>query len=220
MLKSFFSTAAIALALSLSPTILFAQVEPAPQSSTLSAEKSALIAELRTLTNSDQNATQVLNLMMTQMQEQGRVMSESLFGKGTDPELSEVFDETFTRITDRMYTLMEEQIDFVALQQEIDMKLYDEYFSEAELQDLIDFYKTPTGQKTAEIFPQLTKRSVELFSEQVTPAMVEIQQQVLMEEFAFGLDALEGETEMWEEEAAPEATEANMNTSTDTSGTR
>ncbi|NJN71557.1 MAG: DUF2059 domain-containing protein [Limnothrix sp. RL_2_0] len=191
MLKSFLSTAAIALSLSLSPAIVFAELEPEPQVTTMSEEKQALIEELRVITKRDENAIQVLDLMISQMQEQANVMSQSLFGDEATPELNEVFNETFTRITDRMYELMQEQIDFVALQRDIDLQLYDEYFNEAELQDLIDFYQTPTGQKTAEIFPQLTQRSMELFGQQVTPTMIEIQQQVLMEEFAFSFGILE-----------------------------
>jgi hypothetical protein len=194
MLKSFLSTAAIALSLSLSPAIVLAELEPEPQITTISEEKLALIEELRVITKRDENATQVLDLMIGQMQEQAKVMSESLFGEDADPALSEVFNETFTRITDRMYELMQEQVDFAAVQKDIDLQLYDEYFDAAELQDLIDFYKTPTGQKTAAIMPQLTQRSMELFGQRVTPTMIEIQQQVLMEEFAFGLGTLNGDT--------------------------
>ncbi|AFY40263.1 Protein of unknown function DUF2059 [[Leptolyngbya] sp. PCC 7376] len=183
MLKSFFASTAIALSVSLAPISVFAESEPI-HPETISAEKLALIDELRVLTKRDENATQVLDIMMSQMQEQASVMSQGLFGEDADPAMTAVFDETFARIMDRMYTLMQEKIDFVAVQQEIDLKLYDEYFSEPELADLIAFYKTPTGQKTAEIYPQLTQRSMQLFGEEVTPTMIEIQQQVLMEEFA------------------------------------
>lgn len=200
MLKSFLSTAAIALSLSLSPAIVFAELEPEPQVAVMSEEKLALIEELWIATKGEENATQVLDLMMSQMQEQARIMSKSLFGEDAAPEISMVFNETFTRITDRMYSLMQEQIDFVAVQKDIDLQLYDEYFNEAELQDLIDFYQTPTGQKTAEIFPQLTQRSMELFGQQVTPTMIEIQQQVFMEEFTFGLGTLDGDPELDDQE--------------------
>lgn len=206
MLKSFLSTAAIALSLSLSPAIVFAELEPESSVALMSEEKLALIEELRVITKRDENATQILDLMISQMQEQAKVMSESLFGADADPALAEVFNETFTRITDRMYTLMQEQIDFVAVQKDIDLQLYDEYFDATELQDLIDFYQTPTGQKTAAIMPQLTQRSMELFGQQVTPTMIEIQQQVLMEEFAFGLGTLNGDPalEDWELEESPD----------------
>lgn len=202
MLKSFFSTAAIALALTLNPVIVFAQTETETQATTLSTEKIALITELRTLTFRDENATQILDLMIKQIQDQAMNMGSGFFGDEADPTITASINESVNRITQRLYALMQEKIDFVSLQREIDFKLYDEYFTEAELQDLIDFYKTTTGQKTAEIFPALTQRSMELFSEQLTPAMIEITQQVIMEEFAFGLGAMGEfeEVENWESE--------------------
>jgi hypothetical protein len=185
MLKTFLSASAIALTLSLSPAIVLAEPSLATQTATISPKKLALIEELRTLTKRDANATQILDLMISQIQAQADAMAQSLFGENADPAIIQTFNETFDRISERMYNLMQEQIDFVAIQQKIDQQLYDEYFTEAELQDLINFYSTPTGQKTAEIFPQLTQRSMELFSEEVTPTMIAIQEQVLTEEFAF-----------------------------------
>lgn len=178
---------AIALALSLNPVIAFAQAEAEAKETTITAEKTALITELRTLTFRDDNATQILDLMIKQIQDQAVSMGSGFLGEEADPAVTASINESVTRITNRMYELMNEKIDFVTLQREIDFKLYDEYFTEAELQDLIDFYKTATGRKTAEIFPELTQRSMELFSEQLTPAMLEITQQVIMEEFAFGM---------------------------------
>ena len=122
--------------------------------------------------------------MMNQMKDQGEAMSQGIFGENPDPATIEVFEATFNRILDRMYGLMLEEIDFETVQEEIEIQLYDEYYSEAELVDLIAFYNTPTGQKTAEIYPQLSQRSMELFSDEVMPSMIKIQQQVLMEEFS------------------------------------
>ncbi|OKH18607.1 DUF2059 domain-containing protein [[Limnothrix rosea] IAM M-220] len=210
MLKSFFASTAIALSLSLAPISAFAEPEPI-HPETISPEKLALIEELRVLTKRDENATQVLDIMMSQMQDQASAMSKSLFGEAADPTVIAAFDETFTRIVERMYTLMQAEIDFAAVQEDIDFKLYNEYYSAAELADLIAFYKTPTGQKTAEIYPQLAQRSMELFSAEVTPTMMEIQQQVLMEELSAGF-------EMMPDYGAPES-EEEYDTQTNTDET-
>ncbi|WP_024546368.1 DUF2059 domain-containing protein [Picosynechococcus sp. NKBG15041c] len=191
MLKSFkslCSTVAIALAISVNPSLVFAEIEPPSET------KTALINELRALTFRDENATQMLELMLKQIQDQATGMGNmgnEFFGEEMDPETLATIQESVTRITDRIYTLMQERIDFVALQREIDFTLYNEYFTEAELQDLIAFYKTPTGQKTAAIFPEMTERSTALFSEQLTPAMVDISQQVMLEEFASAFEMLD-----------------------------
>jgi len=40
--------------------------------------------------------------------------------------------------------------------------VYDRYFTDEELQDLIDFYQSPTGQKVLEVNPMLLKDSMEI----------------------------------------------------------
>ncbi len=205
MLKSFLASTAIAFSLSLTPMSVVAETEP------ISTEKMALINELRILTNSDENATQVLDIMIQQMQDQGDAMSQNLFGDGADPAITAAFDTTFSNVIDRMYTLMKEKIDFVEVQREVDTQLYNEYYTEAELADLITFYQTPTGQKTANILPQLTRRSMELVSDQITPTMIEIQQQVLMEELGnFGAMQDSSAPESWEEYEMQESEESAM----------
>ncbi len=193
LIKSFWSPVAIALAISLNPGFVSAETEPPSET------KTALINELRVLTFRDENATQMLDLMIQQIQDQSTSLGSGFFGEETDPEELALIQESVTRITDRLYTLMQEKIDFVALQREIDFMLYNEYFTEAELQDLIAFYKTPTGQKTAAIFPELTERSTALFSAQLTPAMMEITQQVMFEEFASSFEMLD-DLDTWDPE--------------------
>ncbi|ANV84592.1 hypothetical protein AWQ21_09465 [Picosynechococcus sp. PCC 7003] len=193
LIKSFWSPVAIALAISLNLGFVSAETEPPSET------KTALINELRVLTFRDENATQMLDLMIQQIQDQSTSLGSGFFGEETDPEELALIQESVTRITDRLYTLMQEKIDFVALQREIDFMLYNEYFTEAELQDLIAFYKTPTGQKTAAIFPELTERSTALFSAQLTPAMMEITQQVMFEEFASSFEMLD-DLDTWDPE--------------------
>jgi uncharacterized protein len=197
MLKSFRSlgsTVAIALTIALNPILTFAETEPP------NATKTALINELRTLTYRDEYATQALDLMIRQIQDQSTSMGSGFLGEETDPETLSAIQESVTRITDRLYALMQDRIDFVALQREIDFTLYNEYFTEAELEDLIAFYKTPTGQKSAMILPEMTERSMALVSEQLTPAMMEITQQVMFEEFATSFELL-NDPDAWSPES-------------------
>lgn len=191
MFKTILTSSAIALTLILSPAIVLADTPTTAASNHISPKKLILIEELRVLTKRDENATQILDLMIHQIQDQANTMGKTIFGENTDPAITQTFNDTFNRITTRMYDLMQEQIDFVTIQRNIDQQLYNEYFTEAELQDLIDFYRTPTGQKTAQVLPQLTQRSMELFSQEITPTMLTIQQQVLTEEFGFNINSAE-----------------------------
>ncbi len=40
--------------------------------------------------------------------------------------------------------------------------IYEQYFTESELQDLIDFYESPTGRKVLEVNPMILKDSMEI----------------------------------------------------------
>jgi uncharacterized protein len=52
--------------------------------------------------------------------------------------------------------------------------MYAEVFSEEELNDMIAFYKTPTGQKTISALPVLSQKSGQLAMERIMPHMDEM----------------------------------------------
>lgn len=51
------------------------------------------------------------------------------------------------------------------------IKLYTENFSEAELKDLVKFYKSPLGQKVLQQMPQVTQQSAMLMQQKLDPAV-------------------------------------------------
>ena len=55
----------------------------------------------------------------------------------------------------------DKDLDHEALQREI-MELYRQAFTEEEIQKLIEFYKTPLGQKTLKVFPEMMQKSVQI----------------------------------------------------------
>ena len=63
------------------------------------------------------------------------------------------------------------EIDFRKVIEDMMLPLYDKFFTEAELADLIAFYKTPTGEKTLTIMPELFgqafRRSTEIIGTKV-----------------------------------------------------
>jgi hypothetical protein len=60
--------------------------------------------------------------------------------------------------------------------------LYDKYFSENELKDLISFYKSPTGMKAIKTLPQLAGEATAKSSELLTPRITKIVDEILEEE--------------------------------------
>ncbi|MFF7708777.1 DUF2059 domain-containing protein [Pseudomonas sp. NPDC007930] len=51
------------------------------------------------------------------------------------------------------------------------VKLYTENFTEAELKDLVKFYKSPLGQKVLQQMPQVTQQSAMLTQQKLEPAV-------------------------------------------------
>lgn len=67
-------------------------------------------------------------------------------------------------------------------------ELYMEVFTEEEINDLITFYRTPTGQRTLEVLPELMQRGGEWGQRQVMENMGELQRDIMAE--AMRLEAL------------------------------
>jgi uncharacterized protein len=88
-----------------------------------------------------------------------------------------ISDEVSARFRERLA----KEVDFQTLQRDLMLKLYSEYFSEQELSDLVAFYRTPTGQKTLTVIPQLMGESIRLSSEFVGSRAMQISRDVLQE---------------------------------------
>lgn len=174
-------------------TLLFAAVfllpaahvraqQPAP------AEKAALIKELIELTGADSNAEAVMNAIVAQVQKDSRKEFEMALEKMGDltPEEREVMvekeAEDAKRINDRVMQLFRERIDFKKMTQEVSYEIMDKYYTADELKDLIAFYKTPTGQKSIKLTPQIFADSIQKMSERLTPQLMPIVNQVMDEE--------------------------------------
>jgi len=62
------------------------------------------------------------------------------------------------------------------------IQIYMKYYNEKEIQDLIDFYQTPTGKKSAEIMPQLLAEGAQLGASRVQENMGELQLMIMNKE--------------------------------------
>lgn len=78
----------------------------------------------------------------------------------------------------RFKDLFKQQVDVRAIARSVSFALYDKYFTDDEIKDLIAFYKTPTGQKAIEILPQLSEESMKLTDEALAPKVKAIVQQL------------------------------------------
>jgi len=84
----------------------------------------------------------------------------------------------------RTMELYAKEVDFKALITDQMLKLYDKYYTATEIQDLINFYKSPTGQKSIDIMPKLMTESMQSTMQTLMPKMQSIMKQVTAEEKA------------------------------------
>jgi len=66
--------------------------------------------------------------------------------------------------------------------EQISYTLYDQFYTEAELKDVIAFYKTSTGQKVITTTPKLTSESIRLSNQLVLPKITNLIQEIVKEE--------------------------------------
>lgn len=137
----------------------FAQQEVSP-------EKRALISEFRVLTGANNvegsvnfsaaGVTDILSAIVEQDKEL------------TDPQraqLRESIKEATARVDKAARTFLDDKSQIIELSEQTILKLYDNSFTESELNELIAFYRTPTGRKVLVFLPSLSRQVQTAFGE-------------------------------------------------------
>jgi len=150
---------------------------------TIVPAKRALIAELMDVTEAKKVAVEVYQGMLDQ---QGK-MTIDLITQSVEnnPEFAQLSDENKERVrketlensertSRRVKELFEERVNFPVLIEEISYELYDKYFTEEELKDLVGFYKSATGKKAIQVGPKLFTESMELARVVIQPKLLEV----------------------------------------------
>lgn len=169
-----------------------AQQQPAVlDKQSVSSEKRALIAELLDVTGSRKSAMQVYQAMLDQQEKmmpdlvKESVANNAEFQRLTDEqreELRKKLVENSNRTSKRVKELFEERIDFSKIVEDISYELYDKYYTEDELKDLVGFYRTSTGKKTIAVMPTMFSESMTMTMERIKPQMSEIMTTLTKEE--------------------------------------
>ena len=133
------------------------------------------------------NADQVLDAFLAQVEQDFPVVAEKLLQTYTDmsPDERELAERKIREATPRIIQRYKEElirIGYVQLIEDISYRLYDKYYTEDELRDLITFFKTPTGQKTITITPALLAESMDIFREKMLPQARQIMSVIVREE--------------------------------------
>lgn len=124
----------------------------------------------------NRNIDELLNLtdaaaMMENMYSQMEVMLQDMGEQmGVAPGEQPIFDEYYSK----MMQLMREELNWDKVKDPI-KSIYGEHFTDTEIRDLIDFYKTDTGKKTLEKLPVIMQESMAISQQALANVLPQIQ---------------------------------------------
>jgi len=155
---------------------------------TMTPEKRELIRELYKATQADKLAEQISLTLITQMEaELPKITSLRLetrddLSKKQKAEALKIANESAIRVSNRFRELLPKRINFLEAMEQIFFPLYDKYFTEDELRELVAFYKTPVGQKSLNVLPNLMADALELSNKVFIPKVMEVVNEIITEE--------------------------------------
>jgi len=167
----------------------------------ISPSKQRLIAELLDATEAKKNALAITDSLNALSAQTSALVWESLEAEEVMKSLSAADREELkqkmladsARADKRIQELFAKRIDMTKLIEDIFYELYDKYFTEAELQDLVAFYQSSTGKKSISVQPRMFSESMAMVMERIKPKGMEIMAEFLKEEAARIKTELEAE---------------------------
>jgi hypothetical protein len=127
-----------------------------------SAKQKELIDQLITLTHLDENVRYLLDVMLERMTK----------------ESNEPRSEDDRKDLERYRQLVREKIDYGEWVRGVYEPLYAKYFTEAQLADLVAFYKTPTGQQMIKALPEIEREAMQTAGAQIREKFAALARQV------------------------------------------
>ncbi len=150
----------------------------------ISPEKKALIKELLEITESGKNAGQIMESMVrSELPKLVSTVLKAAPALDSDrPEVQKQFSEIVSRMAVKYRDRVIQKIDVNQLLEKVSYPVYDKYFTESELRDIIGFYKSATGKKAIGIMPQIIGDSMRRTNEILLPQMSSIMTEIIAEE--------------------------------------
>jgi uncharacterized protein len=155
----------------------------------ISAEKKALIEELLLATEAEKMTGSVIDTMLNSLEKQYPVIIQEMTEDtpGLTPAQKKKLNAQsrgFAWFSKTFRERLPQRVNFKELIEKISYPLYDKYFTENDLKDLIAFYKSPTGKKTLSVLPALLNDSMQKSGELLIPVLTNLAQEIIEEERA------------------------------------
>jgi len=154
----------------------------------ISDEKRKLIAQLISVMKMDEQIGKITDTILQGMQDSFPVGFNAAVDARADltpdekAQIKAREETSFVSFSEKFRKRLPEVVDYQRYIQESIYPLYDKFYNEQELQDLIAFYSTPTGQKVIETMPQLLAESQIAAREKLLPQIVPLLQALSKEE--------------------------------------
>lgn len=150
----------------------------------ISAEKRQAIKDLIALINKDNNSEELFRVLMTQMEESNAEIIKSILDERTDltqaerKDLEKQLVDNYKNQSKVFQDKLMQKLDYNAMTEEIMTTVYDKYYTLEEINDLIVFYKSPTGQKTLRTMQPLMIDTFKLTQEKLGPKILSVIQEI------------------------------------------
>jgi len=92
--------------------------------------------------------------------------------------------EDFDAFAERFQALFVERLNFSTIMETVYPPVYDKYFSEEELRQMVAFYRTPVGRKAIEVMPSVMQEAGRAIEDAVWPLSVGLIQEIVAAERA------------------------------------
>lgn len=92
--------------------------------------------------------------------------------------------EDFDAFAERFQALFAERLNFSTIMETVYPPVYDKYFSEEELRQMVAFYRTPVGRKAIEVMPSVMQEAGRAIEDAVWPLSVGLIQEIVAAERA------------------------------------
>ncbi len=153
---------------------------------TISENKRKLITELVEVMGGQKQAISLMNAMMDSQEKVYFKLIENQFAnKGLSEskkaQLSALAMETYKRISQKMRNRINE-LDLETFYDDLSIEIYDKYFTEEDLTNLIAFYRTPTGKKMLDNSSNIAIDSMNAVQEKMLPPLMKIIDEIMEEE--------------------------------------
>ncbi len=163
-------------------------ISSAQEQDTISPEKRKLIAELLVLTKTGAQVVQITDSMLDSMERTYPIIikqtldSDGQLSKVDQDKLSARLAASYRSFSKKFRERLPKEIDYAQFVEDMVYPLYNKYFTEKELADLIAFYKTETGQKIVTAMPVLFAESTKLSETLLVPKLMKLVDEIIKEE--------------------------------------